>query len=83
MEKPLAANKELKDWQGMLNRATAALIGALKKAEDGSWKADSGLKEEALRKWLGEQLSRMSKIEVGPDRKGGELAKWAMVKEKR
>ena len=41
-----------------------------------------GLKEEALRKWLGEQLSRMSKIEEGLDRKGGELVKQAMVKEK-
>ena len=83
IEKLLAANRELKAWQGKLVRATADLISAVKKSEEGSWKADSGLKEGALRKWLGEQLSRMSKIEEGLDRKGGELAKWAMVKEKR
>ena len=41
-----------------------------------------GLKEEALRKWLGEQLSRIGKLEDGLDRKGGKLAKWASAREK-
>ena len=39
------------------------------------------MKEEALRKWLGEQLSKASKIEEGLDRKGGELAKRIKIKE--
>ena len=40
IEKLLAANRELKVWQGKLVRATADLISAIKKAEEGSWKAD-------------------------------------------
>ena len=82
IEKLLAANKELKAWQGKLVRATADLISAVKKSEEGSWKADLRLKEEDLRKWLGEQLSWMSKIQEGLDWKGGELAKRTMAKEK-
>ena len=47
IEKLIAANKELKVWQGKLVRATADLINVIKKAEEGLWKTDSGLKEEA------------------------------------
>ena len=49
-ENLLAATRELRDRQGKLVRATAALIGAVEEAEEGSWEAGSGLKEEALRK---------------------------------
>ena len=44
IEKLLAANKELKAWQGKLVRATADFISAVKKSEEGSWKADLRLK---------------------------------------
>ena len=81
-ENLLATTRELRDRQGKLVRATAALIGAVKEAEEGSWEAGSGLKEEALRKWLGEQVSRMDKLEESLDQKGGELAKRAPVREK-
>ena len=53
----LAATRERRDRQGKLVRATAALIGAVKEAEEGPWEAGLGLKKEALRKWLGEQVS--------------------------
>ena len=77
IEKLLAASRELKEWQGKLVRAKAALIGAAKEAEKGAWEAGSELKEEALRKWLCKKLSRVDKLEEGLDRKGREMAKWA------
>ena len=43
-ESLLVATKELRDWQGKLVRATAALIEAVKEAEDGPWEVGSGLK---------------------------------------
>ena len=54
IEKLIAANKEMKVWQRKLVRARADLINILKKAKEGVWKAGLGLKEEALRRWLGE-----------------------------
>ena len=38
------------------------------------------MKEEALRKWFGEQVSRMDKLEESLDEKGGELAMGAPVR---
>ena len=40
------------------------------------------MKEEALRRWLGEQVSRMDKLEESLDQKGGELARGAPVRKK-
>ena len=63
-------------------RATAALIEAVKEAEKGPWEVGPGMKEEALRTWLGEQVSRMDKLEESLDQKGGRLAKGAPAREK-
>ena len=73
----------MKVWQSKLVRATADVINIVKKAEEGAWKAGLGLKEEALRRWLEEQLSKTSKIEEGLDRKGREFAKRIKIKENR
>ena len=81
-ESLLVATKELRDWQGKLVRATAALIEAVKEAEDGPWEVGAGLKEEALRTWLGEQVARMDKLEESLDQKGGRMAKGAQAREK-
>ena len=64
-------------------RATAALIGAVKEAEEGSWEAGSGLKEEALRRWLGEQVSRMDELKESLDQKRRDLTMQALVREKK
>ena len=69
----LAATGELRERQGKLFRATAAIIWAVKEAEDGPWEAGPGLKEEVLR-WLGEQVSWMDELEKSLDQKGWELA---------
>ena len=46
IENLLAANRELRDRQGKLVRAMAALIGSVKEAEEGSWEAGSGLRKK-------------------------------------
>ena len=66
----------MKAWQGKLVRSKADLISVVKKSEKGSWKEGPGLKEEALKKWRGEQLSRMSKTEEGLDPKGLPSGSW-------
>ena len=64
-ESLLGATKELREWQGKLVRATVALIESVKEAKDGPWEVGTGLKEEALRTWLGEQIARVDKLEEG------------------
>ena len=63
-------------------RATAALTEAVKEAEYGPWEVGAGLKKEALRTWLGEQVARMDKLEESLDQKGGRMAKGAPAREK-
>ena len=81
-ESLLVATKEFREWQGKLVRATAELIEAVKEAEDGPWEVGTGLKEEALRTWLREQIARVDKLEESLDQKGGRMAKGAPAREK-
>ena len=46
------------------------------------WELGAGLKEEALRTWLGEQIARVDKLEESLDQKGGRMAKGAPAREK-
>ena len=68
-ENLLAATRELRDRHGRLFRATVALIVAVKEAEEGPWEPGSGLSEEALRRWLKEQVSRMEELKESLDQK--------------
>ena len=79
----LAATGELRDRQGKLFRATVVLIGAVKEAEEGPWEAGSGLLEEALREWLGVQVSRTDELKESLDQKRSELAMQVPVRKKK
>ena len=53
---------DLRDRQSKLVRAKVELIGAIKEAEKGLWEAGAGLTEQALRRWLREQVSRTDEL---------------------
>ena len=71
MENLTAATGELRDRQDKLSRATAALIVAVKEAGEGPWEARSGLREEALLRWLLDQKRRelTMRTQVGEEKR--------------
>ena len=81
-ENLLEATGELRDRQEKLFRATVELIRVMKEAEEGPWEAGAGLTEPFLRRWLGEQVSKMEKLKENLDQKGWELGLGKKAKRK-